>query len=83
MTTQKIIDIAERAKLECLKENTIYEAREVEYSFAKRVIELTIAEVLDVVDTTSLKERTYTTYDKGMIDFCRSAFRKEIEKRFK
>ena len=83
MTTQKIIDIAERAKVECLKENTIYEANEVEYSFAQRIIELTLAEVMDAVDTTSLKERTYTTYDKGVMDFCRNAFRKEIEKRFK
>lgn len=83
MTTQKIIDIADRAKLECLKENTIYEAKDVEYSFAQRVIELTLAEVVDAVDTTSLKERTYTTHDKATMDFCRDKFRQEIENRFK
>ena len=75
MNTQKLINIFDKAKTEINTKD--------EYLFTQKVIELTLAEVMDAVDTTSLKERTYTTYDKGMMDFCRSAFRQEIEKRFK
>jgi len=83
MLTQKIMDIADRAKNDCLKENVIYSAKDVEYSYAQKVIELTLAEVLNAVDTTDLKERTYTTFDRDVMNFCRGKVRQEIEKTFR
>lgn len=80
MITGKTVEIAERANVDYLKENTIYTSKEVEYGFAQRVIELTLREALKAVDETDLRDRTYTTYDKGMMDFCREQVKKEIHK---
>jgi hypothetical protein len=83
MITQKIMDIADKAKAECFKEYTIYDSKAIEYGLALKVIELTLSEVLEAVDAMDLREKTYTTYDKGVMDFCRSKFRQEIQTRFK
>jgi len=78
MIREKTIEIAERANVDYLKENTIYTSKEVEYGFAQRVIELALKEALEAVDKADLREKTYTTYDKDMLDFCKSQVKKEI-----
>jgi hypothetical protein len=83
MITQKIMDIADKAEAECFKEYTIYDSKAVEYGLAQKVIELTLVEVIDAVYTINLKDRTYATYDKATIDFCRDDIVREIKARFK
>jgi hypothetical protein len=78
MITQKTIEIAEKANVDYLKENTIYTSKEVEYGFAQRVIELTLKEALKATDRAELRDKTYTTYDKDNMEFCRSQVKKEI-----
>ena len=78
MIREKTIEIAEKANVDYLKENTIYTSKEVEYGFAQRVIELTLREAEKAVDEADLRDRTYTTYDKDMMDFCKSQVKKEI-----
>lgn len=78
MITQKVIDIAEKANVDYLKENTIYTSKEVEYGFAQRVIQLTLEEALTAVDRADLRQKTYTTYDNDMLEFCRQQVKKEI-----
>jgi len=78
MIREKTIQIAEQANVDYLKENTIYTSKEVEYGYTQRVIELTLKEALDAVDRADLRQKTFTTYDKDMLDFCRKQVKKEI-----
>lgn len=78
MITEKTIEIAERANVDYLKENTIYTSKEVEYGFAQRIIELTLKEALEAVDRADLRKMTYTTYDRDMLGFCKEQVKKEI-----
>jgi hypothetical protein len=79
MITEKTIEIAERANVDYLKENTIYTSKEVEYGYTQRVIELTLEEAFKAVGRADLRQKTYTTYDKGMLEFCREQVKKEIQ----
>jgi len=79
MINEKIIEIAESAKVDYLKENTTYTSTEVKYGYTQRVIELALAEALEAVDKADLRDKCYTTYDKGMLDFCRAQVKKEIQ----
>ena len=79
MITEKTIEIAEKAKIDYLKENTAHDASEVKYGYTQRVIELALEEALEAVDKTNLTKKTYTTYDKDMLDFCKSQVKKEIQ----
>jgi hypothetical protein len=78
MISEKTIEIAEKANVDYLKENTVYTSKEVEYGFAQRVIELTLREALKAVDEADLRDRTYTTYDKDMMGFCKSQVKNKI-----
>lgn len=80
MITEKTIEIAEKANIDYLKENTIYTSKEVEYGFTQRVIELTLKEALKAVDMADLRSMSYTTYDRDMLEFCRGQVKKEIHK---
>lgn len=79
MIKNKTIEIAEKANKDYLKENEIYTSNEVKYGYTQKVIELTLSEALDAVDRTDLREKTYTTYDKDNLDFCKSQVKKEIQ----
>jgi carotenoid cleavage dioxygenase-like enzyme len=79
MIKNKTIEIVEKAKEEFPVTDTIYEAQEMKYVFAQKVIELTLEEAVKAVDRTDLKEKTYTTYDKDNLDFCKSQVKKEIQ----
>lgn len=79
MITQKVIDIAEKANVDYLKENTIYTSKEVEYGFTQRVIELALIEAVEAVERADLREKSYTTYDKAMLEYCRMKVKKEIQ----
>ena len=78
MIKEKTIEIAEKANVDYLRENTIYTSKEVEYGYTQRVIELTLKEALDAVTRANLNEKAYTTHDKNMLDFCREQVKKEI-----
>ena len=78
MIREKTIEIAEKANVDYLKENTIYTSKEVEYGFTQRVIELALREALEAVDRADLRDKTYTTYDRDMMNFCRTQVKKEI-----
>jgi hypothetical protein len=78
MITEKTIEIAKKAAEGYLEENKVYTSKEVEYGFAQRVIELALREALEAVDRADLRDRTYTYYDKNMMDFCREQVKKEI-----
>jgi hypothetical protein len=80
MISEKTIEIAEKANVDYLRENRVYTSKEVEYGFAQRVIELTLREAEKAVDEADLRDRTYTTYDKDMMDFCKSQVKKKIQK---
>lgn len=79
MISEKTIEIANRAK-DCLKENVIYTSEEVEYGYTQKVIEFILNEVEEAVEKVDLKNRTFTTYDKSMMDFCREQVKKEIHR---
>jgi len=79
MVDNKTIEIAEKAKVDFLKENTIYTSEDVEYGYTQRVIELALEEALKAVDKADLREKTYTTYDRANLDFCKSQVKKEIQ----
>ena len=79
MISEKTIEIANRAR-DYLKENVIYTSEEVEYGYTQKVIEFTLEEAIKAVDRADLKDRTYTTYDKSMMDFCRERVKKVIER---
>jgi NADH:ubiquinone oxidoreductase subunit F (NADH-binding) len=79
MINQKIIDINNEAK-KYLKENEIYTSDQVEYGFTKKIIELTMREVMEAVERADLRERTITTFDDGMMKFCKSQVKKELNK---
>ncbi len=79
MITEKTMEIVEKAAAEgYLDENTIYTSKEVQYGFAQRIIELTLKEAEDAVDRADLRDKTYTTYDRDMMNFCRAQVKKEI-----
>ena len=79
MISEKTIEIFERANREYLKENRVYTSEQMKYVFAQRVIEHTLREVEKAVDKADLRDRTYTTYDKDMMDFCKSQVKKKIQ----
>lgn len=79
MISGKTIEIAEKANVDYLKENTIYTSKEVEYGYTQKVIELTLMEALNAVERADLRDRTYTTYDKENLEFCRKKVKKEIQ----
>lgn len=79
MISEKTIEIANRAR-DYLKENVIYTSEEVEYGYTQKVIEITLEEAIKAVDRVDLKDRTFTTYDEGMMDFCRERVKKVIER---
>ena len=79
MISEKTIEIFERANREYLKENRVYTSEQMKYVFAQRVIELTLREAEKAVDKADLRDRTYTTYDKDMMDFCKSQVKKKIQ----
>jgi len=78
MITEKIIEISEKANVDFLKENTIYTSKDVEYGYTQRVIELTLEEALKAVDRADLRDKTYTTYDKDNMNFCKEQVKKAI-----
>jgi hypothetical protein len=78
MISEKTIEIAEKANVDYLRENTVYTFKEVEYGFAQKVIELTLKEAEKAVERADLRKMTYTTYDKDMLDFCKEQIKKEI-----
>ena len=79
MIKTKTIEIFESANRDYLKENTIYTSKEVKYGYTQKVIELTLKEAVSAVERADLRDKTYTTYDKGNLEFCRSQIKKEIE----
>lgn len=80
MITEKTVEIAERANVDYLKENTIYTSKEVEYGYTQKVIEITLNEALKAVEKADLREKSYTTYDVGMLAYCKEQVKKEIHK---
>lgn len=78
MIKEKTIEIAEKANKDYLKENEIYTSNEVRYGYTQRVIELTLLEALDAVDRADMREKTYTTYDRDNLNFCKSQVKKAI-----
>lgn len=79
MITEKTIEIVEKAAAEgYLEENTIYTSREIQYGFAQRIIELTLKEAEKAVDRADMRDKTYTTYDRDMLGFCKAQVKKEI-----
>lgn len=80
MISEKTIEIADRANVDYLKENTIYTSKEVEYGYIQKVIELTLIEALKAVDRADLRQKTFTTYDNGMLEFCKDQVKKELNK---
>lgn len=78
MISEKTIEIFERANREYLKENRVYTSEQMKYVFAQRIIELTLREVEKAVERANLRDKTYTTYDKDMLDFCKEQIKKEI-----
>jgi hypothetical protein len=79
MISEKTIEIAEKANVDYLKENTIYTSKEVEYGYAQRVIAITLKEALEAIDRADLRENTYTTYDKDRFEFLKEQVKKEIQ----
>jgi hypothetical protein len=79
MIKTKTIEIFESASRDYLKENTIYTSEQMKYGYTQKVIELTLKEAVSAVERADLRDKTYTTYDKGNIEFCRSQIKKEIE----
>jgi hypothetical protein len=73
MINDKTIEITEKALKDFPVTNTM------KYGFAQKVIELTLEEAEKAVDRTNLNEKTYTTYDKDNLDFCKSQVKKEIK----
>jgi hypothetical protein len=78
MISEKTIGIANRAR-DYLKENVIYTSEEVEYGYTQKVIEIALEEAIEAVNRANLKDRTFTTYDESMMNFCRERVKKEIE----
>ena len=78
MISEKTIGIANRAR-DYLKENVIYTSEEVEYGYTQKVIEIALEEAIEAVNRVNLKDRTFTTYDESMMNFCRERVKKEIE----
>ena len=79
MISKKTIEIAEKANVDYLKENTIYTSKEVEYGYTQHVIAITLKEALEAVDRVDLRENTYTTYDKDRFEFLKEQVKKEIQ----
>ena len=79
MISKKTIEIFESANRDYPKENTIYTPEQMKYGYTQKVIELTLMKALEAVERADLRGKTYTTYDKGNIEFCRSQIKKEIE----
>ena len=79
MIKDKTIEIAEKASKDFPVTNTIYEAQDIKYGFTQKVIELTLKEAVSAVERADLREKTYTTYDKDNLEFCKSQIKKEIE----
>lgn len=80
MISKKVIEIYESINAEFPKENTAYQYDEIKYGFTQRVIELTLKEALGAVDSADLRSKTFTTYDKDNLDFCKKKVRIEIYK---
>jgi hypothetical protein len=79
MIKEKTIEIAEKANKDYLKENEIYTAKEVKYGYTQKVIELTLKEVEKAIEKADLRDKTYTTYDRDNMKFCKDQIKKEIE----
>jgi hypothetical protein len=43
---------------------------------------ITLEEALNAVDKADLREKTFTTYDKDMMDHCKEQVKKELKKLF-
>lgn len=78
MITQKVIDVAEHANVTYLKERQIYTADEVNYGYTQRVMQVTLDEAIEAVDRANLSEKSHTTYDEQLLEFCREQVKKEI-----
>ena len=79
MISEKTIEIFESANREYPKENRIYTSEEMKYGYTQKVIELTLMKALEAVERADLRDKTYTTYDKDNLEFCKSQIKKEIE----
>lgn len=77
---QKVIDIFDKINAEFPKENHAYDADSIRYGFTQRVMEHTLNDVLNAVDSVDLREKTFTTYDRSNLEFCKQKVKKEIYK---
>jgi hypothetical protein len=75
MINDKTIEITEKAS----KDFPVLYGVQEKHALVHKVIELTLEEAEKAVDRTNLNEKTYTTYDKDNLDFCKSQVKKEIK----
>lgn len=82
MIPEKVKEISDKANSIFLEEGKIYTSEEVKYGYAEKVIELTLREVERAVDEADLKNKTYTTYDRDMLMYCKEQIKSKISEIF-
>ena len=78
MINEKTVELSDKAK-NYLKENTIYNCKEVCYGYSQKLIELVVQECVEAAQNTDFRSITYTTFDHDRISFCKEEIVKNIK----